>query len=377
MKVTQWQFYAIMNYMLCLLWTKSISRLNRIFRFTISLISGLVKLTSLLFFVTVLLIINNRCFTIFIRLISFWYFWPRITFFIGFFNNCWSLVLFRSSFFWFFISFGFLLFRLTLLIFLMIWFISFCILWIIFFLGLSFFFTCCSSLYDRLNIINLFIMIYFIFMNIILYNKLTCLLTRLCINFTGFLIFWLECFFDFFLFWLNFIFKWVSNIILIICFIRFYCFCIIFFVNLNSSSSFCFKIFIVLFPFFRHFFQILTFKWLMTLLILRILIISILITLVFFWLQVLFIGGFFFALQIISFTFFLSLFAFLFNWMIFIFFLSFMIVLMFNICGVFYFIRFRRWVRIFMIIVIMIEIIFISIYFFSITQMKRCDTVCQ
>ena len=165
----------------------------------------------------------------------------------------------------------------------MIWFISFCILWIIFFLGLSFFFTCCSSLYDRLNIINLFIMIYFIFMNIILYNKLTCLLTRLCIIFRGFLIFWLECFFDFFLFWLNFIFKWVSNIILIICFIRFYCFCIIFFVNLNSSSSFCFKIFIVLFPFFRHFFQILTFKWLMTLLILRILIISILITLVFFW----------------------------------------------------------------------------------------------
>ena len=137
MKVTQWQFYAIMNYMLCLLWTKSISRLNRIFRFTISLISGLVKLTSLLFFVTVLLIINNRCFTIFIRLISFWYFWPRITFFIGFFNNCWSLVLFRSSFFWFFISFGFLLFRLTLLIFLMIWFISFCILWIIFFWALA------------------------------------------------------------------------------------------------------------------------------------------------------------------------------------------------------------------------------------------------
>jgi hypothetical protein len=165
-------------------------------------------------------------------------------------------------------------------------------------------------------------MIYFIFMNIILCNKLTCLLIRLCINFRGFLIFWLECFFDFFLFWLNFIFKWVSNIILIICFIRFYCFCIIFFGNLNSSSSFWFKIFIALFPFFQHFFQILTFKWLMTLLILRILIISILITLVFFWLQVLFIGGFFFALQIISFTFFLSLFAFLFNWMIFIFFLS-------------------------------------------------------
>ena len=250
------QFYAIINLLTnyASFLSNSIFGFNIIWRNRFSciicLIPRFVKFTSWLILDnrSILFIINirNSWFRIYIRLNRFRYIWSRITFFFCFFNRYRGLILLRSILVWFFICLNFILnWWFTFFIILSILLNNYFCLWIIFFSWFIYFSTWCFSLYYRSNILNIFFRMYCFFV-IILFSNLNFLFNRFWwffwMRWSRFLMFWLEnilvCFFI--LFCLNFIFKWLRIILIILstCISRFCRFWIIFFSCLSSFFSF-------------------------------------------------------------------------------------------------------------------------------------------